>query len=438
MNQFTASLWGDEAFSAILSMKTLPEIIATIARDTSPPLYNLLEHLWFRLFGSGEVAIRALSFLFYLLAAVFVFKIGKHLWGKVTGAIAAVLTLLNPFFFIYAFEGRMYSLLALTVTASMYFFLTRKWKFYVVATAAALYTHHFAIFALVVQGLWFLKEYFSGERKVAVSIFKSFLAVGIFYLPWLIPLYRQTRMVGSGFWLGRPDLTELKKLIYKYLAEGISHNFSRIALYLTFGLLLVRRWKEDFEKTFFVLCWFLVPIALVYIISQKFSSIFFDRYLLYTIPGAMLLLASNLRKTSLPLLAGLITLFLLIDVFYFTHPTKRPFREFAAYVSEVKRGDDLLVNWNSAAHHLWESKYYNVPAPIYVPKGTTLPYYVGTALMTDADILDTLPTGNAAKGVNRVGVITSGPIEEVSLPGYTKIEVKVFDPLKFIWLVKLR
>ncbi len=31
LNQFTASLWGDEAFSAILSMKSLGGIISTIA-----------------------------------------------------------------------------------------------------------------------------------------------------------------------------------------------------------------------------------------------------------------------------------------------------------------------------------------------------------------------------------------------------------------------
>src|SRR4030043_2253940 len=147
MNQFTASLWGDEAFSAILSQKSIPQIIAIIARDTSPPLYNICEHLLFRFFGSSEIAIRALSFAFFILAIFFVYKIGENLWSRKTGAIAAILTFFNPFFFTYAFEGGMYSLLALTVTSSFYFFLSRRWKLYVLTTAAALYTHHFAVFA---------------------------------------------------------------------------------------------------------------------------------------------------------------------------------------------------------------------------------------------------------------------------------------------------
>jgi mannosyltransferase len=438
LNQFTVSLWGDEAFSAVLSQKSIPQIISIIARDTSPPLYNLTEHIWFRLFSSSEIAIRGLSFFYYLIAAFFVYEIGRYLWNKKTGLIAALLTLINPFFFIYAFEGRMYSLLAATVCASMYFFLKKSWKAYAIATTLALYTHHFAIFAIFAQGLWILKELFGKKRKTAVGAIKYFLIIGILYLPWLIPLYNQTRMVGSGFWLGRPTLGDLANLISKYLTQGIKHPFAKPALYLTFTLLVLRRWGKDVEKSIFVLSWFLIPIFAAFIISQKFSSIFFDRYLLYTIPAACLLLASNLRRVSLPLLVLVVIGFLTIDSFYFTHPTKRPFGELATYVKETQRGDDCLINWNSAAHHLWESKYYGIPAPIYVAKGTSLPYYVGTALMTESDIIDSLPSGKEAKKINRIGVITSGPVEEVVLPGYTKSEEKVFGQLKFIWFLRLR
>ena len=105
MNQFTASLWGDEGFSAILSMKPVDQIFSIISRDTSPPLYNLLEHFWFKTVGSSEVSIRSLSFLFFLIACLFVYKIGKHYWDYRTGILAAVLTAINPFFFFYAFRA---------------------------------------------------------------------------------------------------------------------------------------------------------------------------------------------------------------------------------------------------------------------------------------------------------------------------------------------
>jgi len=431
-NQFTVSLWGDEAFSAVLSTNSIPELIKIIARDTSPPLYNITEHLWFSILGNSEVAIRSLSFLYFLIAVFFVYKIGALLWDRRTGFLAGILTFLNPFFFVYAFEGRMYSILAATVTASMYFFLKRNWLGYVLATAAALYSHHFAVFAIFVQGLWFLYEFLLGKKKVAVSMFKAFIAVGILYLPWIIPLYNQTRMVGGGFWLGTPTVLDFFVLVSKYLAAGFIHPLTIPALVFVLVALGLRHWFEKKEIDLFLLSWFLLPIAFTWIISQRFQSIFFDRYLLYTIPGAMLLVASKGRKFSGIVLGILIIILAIMDFHYFTHPTKKPFRELASYVKETKRGDDFLINWNAASHHLWETKYYGISAPLYIPEGE-LPFYVGTAQMTEEDILKEIP-----KKINRVGVITSGDIAEIELPYYTEEEAKTFGGLKFVWYQKTR
>lgn len=423
MNQFNVSLWGDEAFSAVLSMKPVTQIISIITKDTSPPLFNLTEHFWFKLAGTSEVAIRLLVFIYFLIAVFFTYKIGEYLWDKKTGLWAAALTFLNTFFFAYAFEGRMYSILAAAVTASFYFFIRKNWIGYVIATTLALYSHHFAIFAVFVQGLWFLKEFFWGSRKVAISIFKSFVAIGILYSPWLIPLYNQTKMVGDGFWLGKPTLRDLGLLLLKYL------NFSLV-------LLFVRNWFKKFENSAFILMWFAVPILTAWILSQKFQSIFSDRYLLYTIPAAMLLAASLRTTLTKIFLFVVFAIFISADVFYFTHPFKRPFRDLAAYVKEVKKGDDYLINWNSTSHHLWESKYYGIDAPLYVPKGINLPFFVGTALMTKEDITSSIPAKIDSKKVDRIGVITSGTVDEVSVSGYTKSEVREFGDLKFIWLNK--
>ena len=436
LNQFNASIWGDEGFSAILSMKSIPQILDIIIKDTSPPLYNITEHFWFGLFGTGEVAIRALSFLYYCLAILFVYKIGAFVFNRKTGIIVAALSFLNPFFFIYAFEGRMYSIMAFGVAASMYFFVRiwdkeggKKWDRigYVAATAWALYSHHFAIFALFVQGLWWLKMLVFGDREVAKGFIKLFLFVGLLYLPWMYPLYKQTSMVGGGFWLGTPTVNDLRNLIYEYLAQGIAHPLAKPALWVVFATLALRRWGSNFQKSLFLLSWFLVPILATWGVSQKFQSIFYNRYLLYAIPGAMIILGSSRRKWSMITIGVLITMFAVIDWHYFTHPAKKPFRDYAEYVKSVKRGDDYLVNWNSnGAHHLWETKYYGIPAPIYLPEGD-LPYFVGTALMSDEDIVREIPAKT-----RRVGVVTSGPIEEVGIDGFSRGEVREFGQLKFI------
>lgn len=420
-NQFNTSIWGDEGFSAILSMKSLPEIIKIIANDTSPPLWNIFEWLAFQVFGTDELVIRGLALIFFAGTIFFTYKIGGYLWGKRVGVLASILTAFNPFFFIYAFEGRMYSILALGVTASMYFFLTRKWTGYVIATLWAMYSHHFAIFAVILQGLWFIYEFLKGDKKVASSMFKSFIAVCIGYLPWLIPLYNQTRKVGSGFWLGTPTLADFIGILGKYLGAGIPHPWWQVAVLLSVFVFIVRRWSKIEKSDFFLLSWFLAPIAFTWIVSQFFQSIFFDRYLLYAIPGAMLLAASRGRRRSAIFIGALILVFLNIDIHYFAHPTKRPFRELSNYVKETRQEGDYLINWNAAAHHLWETKYYEIPAPIYIPEDVELPFFVGTALMEEEDVISELP-----KDASRIGVVTSGSVDEIALPGYTEVEAKNF------------
>jgi len=460
LNQFTASLWGDEAFSAVLSLNPVLKILEIISKDTSPPLYNLTLHFWYQVFGVSEVSIRALSFTYYLLAIFFVFQIVNLLWGKKTALIASLLTFLNPFFFTYAFEGRMYSILALGVCSSFYFFFrilkgnpeekgkkkkvktkTPGWIIpaYAVSVAWALYSHHFAMFAIFVQGVWFLVEFLFGKRGAAKKIFKGLLLAGLLYLPWVYPLYKQTTMVAGGFWLGTPSLLDLRNLVYEYLAEGIKNpsitipfvdrNLGQIALYFVFAGLLLRKWHKGIKKSFILLLWFSFPILATFFISQKMQSIFFNRYLLYSIPPAMILLSSNGRKYSGIIFGIVILIFAITDFNYFTHPTKRPFRQLSQYVKETKKEGDSLINWNSSAHHLWESKFYEIPAPIYNP-GQELPYYVGTAQMTDSDIIKEIPQ------TKRVGVITSGPIEEVKIKDYTITSEETFGDLKFIWFTK--
>lgn len=434
-------------------MKMLPEIISIISRDTSPPLWNIWEWIVFNTFGTDEIYIRGLAFTFFLGAVFFTYKVGGLLWGKKTGLLAGILTFLNPFFFIYAFEGRMYSILALGVTASMYFFLKitkaeKKIKRidqigYVLATLWALYSHHFAIFAIFLQGVWFLYEIFFGKRKKVLVIFKLFILVGLGYLPWLYPLYTQVNLVSGGFWLGKPSAKDLVGMMLEYLAAGIrnenlqlpltNYPFYKIAVVAAGVLLFLRRWHLNIKFTFFTLLWFLGPILLTWIVSQKFQSIFFNRYLLYTIPGAMLIVASSRRKISTIILTLLLSLFLFMDYDYFMHPRKLSFRDLAAYIKETQKEEDFLINWYSnGTHHIWETKYYGIPAPIYVAEGGgELPFFVGTALMEPEDIIREIPEGDS-----RVGVITSGPIDEVNLPGYTESEIVSFDRLKFIRLTK--
>lgn len=428
MNQFNASLWGDEAWAATLAVKPIFKIIQIVSRDTSPPLYYLLLHFWMKIFGISEISIRSFSFCLFLATAATVFLIAKQLFDKKTGFLAAILTLVNPFLFNYAFEGRMYSLLALSCALSIYFFVKKNRLGFILSTTAALYTHHFAIFIVFFEGLWSLTRIKRFNPKKIWKEFKDFFIIALLYLPWIYPLYFQTSLVSSGFWLGKPSIKNLTQTIREFLIGSGNEIIRKLTFIGVLLTLAFRRWFENKAKTIFLLGWFFTPLLLTFLISQRFQSIFYDRYLLATIPAALLLLSSNRRKITVVFLLISALFLSVLDFNYFIHPTKRPFRELAAFIKN-NASEVPLINYSGSAHHLFESKYYGLRAPIYSPQ--PLPFYTGTALMGKNDVIDKLPDEKI------IGVITSNPQEKVEIPGYSLIKSEQFGSLSFIWMEKI-
>ena len=56
-----SALWLDEALTVDIARLPLHELPAYLRRDGAPPLYYALLHFWMGAFGSGRVAVRALS-----------------------------------------------------------------------------------------------------------------------------------------------------------------------------------------------------------------------------------------------------------------------------------------------------------------------------------------------------------------------------------------
>jgi hypothetical protein len=402
LNQFNISLWGDEAWAATLAIKPIPQLMETIARDTSPPLYYLSYHAWISLFGISEISIRALSFTYFFLTAIAVYFIAKKLFSKKAGFLAAAFTFLNPFY--------------------------RRKTLYVLASLAALYTHHFSLFIIGFQFFWVVGEYLKKQRlrqnniKKLWSKFKVFFFIGLGYLPWLPSMYNQTKMVSGGFWLGKPLLKHLPELYAKFLV-GTRGNFTNL------------RYLADFRHTEFLSASILILLVLIFVLvtwglSQVVQPIFYDRYMLNCIPPLMILLGSRFRKISLPFIAVAFCLLSVAGYQFFTNPEKPPFRDLANFVKETRQQGDQLINGGGAAHHLFESKYYGIPAPIYTPEGP-LPFYTGTALMEPEDQIETLPDAP------RLGIITSDNLDKfLELPDYQLESQHQFGKFQFLWLRK--
>jgi uncharacterized membrane protein len=161
------SLWYDEGNSARIAERSLQLIVEGAAGDIHPPLYYIVLKYWRAVFGEGEAALRSLSALAGVLTVGFAYLIGRDLFSRRVGLIAAFLLAVAPFAVYYGQEARMYALLALCAAASTWalfkvqsstFEVSRKahlvlWMLYVVATAAGLWTQYAYPFVMVAQGV---------------------------------------------------------------------------------------------------------------------------------------------------------------------------------------------------------------------------------------------------------------------------------------------
>ena len=105
----TQSIWFDEAYSVGLSSLSVPQIVQAAAADVQPPLYYLLLHYWMMAFGTSESAVRLLSVLFGVLAIPMIYVVGRQLFNKEVGLVAALILALSSFNIYYSQETWMYS-----------------------------------------------------------------------------------------------------------------------------------------------------------------------------------------------------------------------------------------------------------------------------------------------------------------------------------------
>lgn len=113
------SLWNDEGASYAMTQRTPADIVTNTAADIHPPGYYLLLKGWTALAGTSEFALRAPSIFASILSLAIVYALGKRLFGRDAGTLAALLLAANTFAIYYAQEARMYALLGLWAGAGM-------------------------------------------------------------------------------------------------------------------------------------------------------------------------------------------------------------------------------------------------------------------------------------------------------------------------------
>ncbi len=202
-----SDLWLDEALTVNIAGVPLHEIPSYLKRDGAPPLFYVLLHYWMEVFGTSDVAVRALPGLFGVVTLPLAWLAGRRLAGR-TGAWAALLLVAtSPFAVRYDTETRMYSLVALLTVCGFLALdraLRRPRAGNLVAVAAVsgllLYTHYWSVYLLATIVLWLAYESWRGRPEWRRSARPTLVAVVIgclTFVPWLPTFLYQSKHTGT-------------------------------------------------------------------------------------------------------------------------------------------------------------------------------------------------------------------------------------------------
>ncbi len=201
-----SDLWLDEALSVNIARLPLGQLRGALRHDGAPPLYYALLHVWAALLGSGDWAVRSLSGVCMVGAAVGLWFVGRRVAGRGGAWISVMLFAANPYAIRYATETRMYALEMLLVTWGLLAFrralesptVSRLAPFGAIV-ALLLYTQYWTVYLLLVTfGLLVFLAWRGGPHRTAARrMLLAMVIGGLAFVPWLSTFLYQRAHTGT-------------------------------------------------------------------------------------------------------------------------------------------------------------------------------------------------------------------------------------------------
>lgn len=320
------SFWRDEAVTSELVHRSFGSMLSSLpGSESTPPLYYVLLWIWSRVFGSGEAGLRSLSALAGTATVVVVYAIAAELLSRRAALIASALAAVSPLLVWHSQDARSYALLMFFGSLSFLFFVRslrdptrRSLGLWALASALALTTHYFALFAIAPEALWLFVS--AGRAARVASATAVVAAVG----GALAPLALAQRSNAS--WITEVSRARRIDEVAKEFLVGPQAPHTRAAsglagLLVVTALVLVARYGRERERRASAVaggigaCALLLPLLL----SVVGLDYVLARNLIVAWTPIVVVVACGLAVSRLPLVglsaaAALVALALWIDV----------------------------------------------------------------------------------------------------------------------------
>jgi mannosyltransferase len=365
------SYWLDEVHTLRLLARTRRGLLGYFLLLEHGPVYFLLAWGSIALFGSGEAAVRALSALAGIAAIPPLAALGRDLFGRRVGLIAAGLLAISPAAIAQSQNARPYALLLLATLGSYWALLRvlrdgrpRDGVLFAIATLLLVYTHYYALFVLIAQGVVIARR---RPWRVAPGAWRRAGAVLSLGLAPLLPVaawgaLRGLRLVND--WLPRPEpwwpLWTIRGIL---LVPGpLPAGVLLAGLALLLAGFAWRRWRTPTprpddatgralpraEALLLAGLWAICPIACPLLLSWVVRPLYLDRYTIAAVPALLLLLAVALDAADRLIPPVVATALLAVSIApglgaYYARPVNEQWREVAALIAAEGRAGETII-----------------------------------------------------------------------------------------------
>jgi len=326
----TRGLWVDEAISVRQAGLPFGELLDDVrTSDVHPPFHHAVLWVTVRLVGTSELAVRLPSLLAGVALVPVMAWVGRELFDRRTGLVAAALTTVAPFCVWYSQEARMYSqfMLFAAVAVGAQVLAVRRgrrrdWLLYAVATAAMAWSQYFAILPIVVQQAAFAVAWWRRRRsspalgrRFLVSWIASTALIALLLVP-LVPILRDQMAAyghrGAGLVPGQAGAGNSTisggvsvyavgaNLIWAtlgYHADGLMVQVAALWPLLMLGVLvLLGRGRST--RSLLLAGLIVVPLSALFLVGSLKRDLFELRYFSGAVPALLLLLARFVTATA--------------------------------------------------------------------------------------------------------------------------------------------
>lgn len=307
-------LWLDELIQAVRSSpNSLRGVLESVADDRAQaPLDYIIQHYLAGMLGQSEFALRFHAALFGTLTILALYYLVRSAFDERVALITSILYAVYPLHHNYSQESRPYALFTLLTVCSYLLFWrllsagkAGTWFAYIVVTTFLFYANYFGMFVVFSQFAFtctllapHISESLPGIRRVGLAFVFKFPAAVIvsiaLFTPWIVMGIR-TNLVYSPL----PERFGFK-LFLRFVKELSDRSFPLSIALITLAILGMLKLRSDkrFGHLSFLLCWFLLPLPLIFLLLYVEDYFFAIRQILFATPALFILISLGILYLS--------------------------------------------------------------------------------------------------------------------------------------------